>query len=349
MEKIEIFENAINYFINEDTTITKTCVKFKIKQDDFIKFLHSKKYYKAALKISKKSILKFYNAAEEYASLEYGEKSRTELCKKYGISKISEFTEYLKTYYPETNTFDDTMFDSIDTEEKAYWLGFLYADGYINSSPIDTPKRAAYSVSLDLSIKDFDHVQKFANFLKSRRPVKDEITRARFSVNSKNFWTVLNDYGCTPRKSLTLKFPKKNVFKNNSMSRKELIRHFIRGYFDGDGCITYKRENYPTISLISTDQFLMGIQNVLNTHKTLYLNSKNNDITKVLKFNGEEAYKILNYLYNNCNIYLQRKYDKYKDICRLYEKSYRGLQTNNGEDCDVNPVITGEIKESSAS
>lgn len=35
--------------------------------------------------------------------------------------------------------------------------------------------------------------------------------------------------------------------------------------------------------------------------------------------------------------------------CRLFEESNKLLQTNNGEDCDVNPVITGEIKESPAS
>ena len=55
------------------------------------------------------------------------------------------------------------------------------------------------------------------------------------------------------------------------------------------------------------------------------------------------------YLYNDSTIYLERKYNKYLEYCRLFEESNKLLQTNNGEDCDVNPVITGETKESPAS
>ena len=50
---------------------------------------------------------------------------------------------------------------------------------------------------------------------------------------NKYFWNILNSYGCTPRKSLTLKFPDRDIFKSS-----DLIRHFIRGYFDGDGCFS---------------------------------------------------------------------------------------------------------------
>lgn len=52
-------------------------------------------------------------------------------------------------------------------------------------------------------------------------------------VTNYHLWNTLNNYGCIPNKSLTLKFPDESIFKS-----KDLIRHFIRGYFDGDGCFS---------------------------------------------------------------------------------------------------------------
>ena len=74
-------------------------------------------------------------------------------------------------------------------------------------------------------------------------------------------------------------------------------------------------------------------------------------VTKIAKEIGSAkttitAYRVASYLYNNSHIYLDRKYNKYLEYCRLYEESYRELQTNNGEGCDVNPVISTETKES---
>ena len=70
-------------------------------------------------------------------------------------------------------------------------------------------------------------------------------------------WKTLNNIGCTPKKSLMLKFPDKSVFKYN-----KLIIDFIRGYFDGDGCISYHRNTKsvsPYCSIISTNEFLTSI------------------------------------------------------------------------------------------
>jgi len=82
--------------------------------------------------------------------------------------------------------------------------------------------------------------------------------RSRVCVSNKHFWNTLNDLGCTPRKSLTLKFPDINIFKS-----KDLIRHFIRGYFDGDGCFSYhksKTKITPVVGFIGTKEMLESIQ-----------------------------------------------------------------------------------------
>ena len=138
--------------------------------------------------------------------------------------------------------FDNTIFDSIDTEEKAYWLGFIFADGTINSSPLEINKKPKYTIEISLKADDFHHLKKFNTFMKYKKngvKIQDAkcgkviCKRCRWTITDKHLWETLNNYGCTPKKSLTLKFPDENIFKS-----KDLIRHFIRGYFDGDGCFT---------------------------------------------------------------------------------------------------------------
>nr|DAG90196.1 MAG TPA: endonuclease [Crassvirales sp.] len=53
--------------------------------------------------------------------------------------------------------FNRDFFSVIDTEEKAYWLGFLYADGFISAS--------GNTVGLSISLKDIDHLKKYNNAL----------------------------------------------------------------------------------------------------------------------------------------------------------------------------------------
>ena len=90
-----------------------------------------------------------------------------------------------------------------------------------------------------------------------------EFKRCRWGVTNKHLHTNLSILGCTPRKSLILQFPKDSIFKESKQySKKELIRHFIRGYFDGDGCISFTYANkfhtkYSPIALIvGTEKFL---------------------------------------------------------------------------------------------
>jgi len=105
-------------------------------------------------------------------------------------------------------------------------------------------------------------MQKFANFMHYHKELKitnadnKGHTRCRVCFSSKHLWKTLNSYGCTPRKSLTLKFPNKNIFKNEN-----LIYDFIRGYFDGDGWITYRNQSHTEMSwgLLGTENFINGI------------------------------------------------------------------------------------------
>ena len=119
----------------------------------------------------------------------------------------------------------------------------------------------------------------------------------------------MNYLGCIPKKSLILEFPDISVFSN-----KDLIRHFIRGYFDGDGCISrYIRTKVvsPHVELIGTKSFINKIIEYSGINGTMYHDKRHHDNTFSLRFSKNSGIDFINYLYNNCNIYLNRKYSKY--------------------------------------
>lgn len=216
--------------------------------------------------------------------------------------------------------FDKNIFDTIDTEEKAYWLGFIYADGNISSHKEGVKKR--YSFELSLSNNDINHLKKFKEFIKSNKELKVSTAgnlykylRCRICISNKHLWNVLNSYGCVPKKSLTLKFPKISIFFS-----KDLIRHFIRGYFDGDGCISYNNKSHTemSISLLGTKDFLEELQRNLPLEKENKIYKEKNKKVYQLSFQRSRGIYILNYLYKDAKIYLDRKYKRYKEYCRLY-------------------------------
>lgn len=146
---------------------------------------------------------------------------------------------------------NEYVFDIIDTEEKAYWLGFLFADGNVSSK--------GNKIELSLSSTDIEHLEKFKEFLNYNGNLKEYNTnfikrkRCRLIFSSKHMHTTLCKCGCIPKKSLILQFPKVELFKES-----RYIKDFIRGYVDGDGCLTYqdKQHKIPNISILGTFSFL---------------------------------------------------------------------------------------------
>ena len=97
-------------------------------------------------------------------------------------------------------------FDVIDTEDKAYWLGFLFADGAITKHDV------SYHIELSLQISDKEHVEKFAKALNKTKVNNNSTYRSRCAIGSKHMFETLEKYGCTCRKSLTLQFPDLSIF-----------------------------------------------------------------------------------------------------------------------------------------
>jgi intein/homing endonuclease len=253
--------------------------------------------------------------------------------------------------------FDNTVFDCIDTEEKAYWLGFIFADGYISSDSLKGKSR--YLLEISLKASDKNHLDKFNKFMKHENANKVTIEdakcgkvickRCRWYVANKHLWETLNSYGCTPRKSLTLKFPDESIFKS-----KDLIRHFIRGYFDGDGCFTRHIHHTivsPAISFLGTKDFLDKILEYSKIEANYRHDKCYTEFTWTLEYHKEPGIELINYLYNNCTIYLDRKYKLYeffKNGSRSVQEWTELLSSKIGESpIEGNTEVIEEIKESS--
>ena len=206
-------------------------------------------------------------------------------------------------------SFDNTVFNKINTEDKAYWLGFLYADGAVSSRN--------NGLELSLQLLDSEHLNKFKTFLKSSSNIRLDfkIGRCRINVSNKQFKEDLIKCGCTPRKSLTLKFPSKDILPE------KLYSAFIRGYFDGDGCLSHvysdtKKQRFTVcVSFVGTKEFCKSLEEILskeNIHFSWHHDKRHDDNVWSIKCNKTCSVKLLNYIYNNANIYLERKYSKYK-------------------------------------
>lgn len=211
-------------------------------------------------------------------------------------------------------TLDETYFETINTEEKAYWLGFLYADGNVNKNNIE----------ISLKYDDIEHLEKFKKSLNSDVKITDgyrkckvstnpdkELRYARLIITSTKMTNDLIKLGCVPNKSLTLTFPTEEQVPNH------LIRHFIRGYFDGDGCVSIDKSKTPSIlfQVTGTYDMLINIKKFFNikanVHKIINIHD--------LRCKGnKKAIEIFDILYKDANIYLQRKYDIYNNfqLCR---------------------------------
>ena len=212
-------------------------------------------------------------------------------------------------------------FNIIDNEWKAYWLGFLYADGTNRIKWNEKKHKMEHVLKLTLCYKDKTHLEKFKKSLQNDSPIKDRIIK----LNNKEFKSCdinicnqkicndLSDLGCVPNKSLILKFP------NDKIVPKNLIRHFISGYFDGDGRDHVNLSNKSTvINFVGTKEFLSSLQdifhNALKISYTKMTNQRNNKAFQITYGGIEEFEKIFTYLYKDSNIYLDRKLEKFKII-----------------------------------
>ena len=232
------------------------------------------------------------------------ENSVTKMLKKRNIS-IRSYSESNRRY-----SLNEHYFDEIDTSNKAYLLGMLYADGCNCESH--------YAITLTLQEEDRDVVEFMKKELEYGGPIrmnklhdKNEKHKNQciLCINDMYMSNKLKNFGVVNAKSLILTFP--------DWLNEQLYPHFIRGYFDGDGCVSYdkKREKCCT-KIVGTLEFCNKLSEILTDigckHNIIHPKQSKDSNTYVLQTGGNKSsLLLLDYIYDNNNFHMNRKYQKY--------------------------------------
>lgn len=227
-----------------------------------------------------------------------------EINKKYGFNTYKLYKELKEKELTRSHRekslkykCNEDYFNKIDNQKKAYWLGYMCADGYIT--------KTKYGYVSAVTSKDGDHLELFKQDLESTHEVKKYSTTTsygnteyyRLLITSKQLFYGLKNNGCVENKSKILLPP--NIDKN-------LERHWIRGYYDGDGSIRKRPQSKSgfSLSVLGTEQVVSWINNYING--SFWYDS----IKDIWYLDTTITLEILDFLYDNADRHLERKFDR---------------------------------------
>jgi predicted transcriptional regulator len=239
--------------------------------------------------LSKKEISEYLKVSMPTVSL---------LCKEYNLSHNAD----KRKYKPNDNYFKTW------SNEMAYFLGLLVADGHV--------RKQNNIIMLNLKKTDEAIIQNLKEAIEYHGPIytinkKDGQPQACLTVSSKEMVKDLNGLGLSGNKTYDFDWIKDIP--------DEFVSDFVRGVFDGDGCVYINtiKKNY-TVNLVGTYKLTENIKKIFNN---LYSNNfghlQKNKNVQILIFNGRyNALSFLNWIYTNStqSTRLGRKYDLYLQL-----------------------------------
>ena len=261
--------------------------------------------------------------------------------------KLIEDKYPLELHHVSKRKIRHSFFSNIETELQAYLLGFFAADGSINE------KRKTFRIHLQIGDQELVNLYKDIISPDAYTFIKEEhITTGRngikihahesygVDITSSELCKDLVELGFGYNKSYAdLHIP--NIPKN-------LIRHFIRGYFDGDGCITggvYQDKNKPNPRVrvhVNIDGKTLSIFNDLlkffsdNNIKMNINYLKRDDMYRICTSSKKEVKKIFHLFYDDANFYLSRKYKKFNyyvntEVSQIISDHFNAQEVNANE------------------
>lgn len=204
------------------------------------------------------------------------------------------------------------FFRVIDREDKAWCLGLLFADGCIARAK--KPDGSYGRKWVQLRLKDRDAVEQYHTALDCRNNIAT-ICNGTFqsAISSAQLVEDLERYGCVPAKSLIVRFPE---------LPEEMVRHFVRGFFDGNGCASAHNKSTATPQLryafVSTLELLTELREVLRDviGSSGYLCRQ----VKVaqLQYNGNlVCRRLADWMYQDASVWMRRKKETAFALLRL--------------------------------
>jgi len=209
------------------------------------------------------------------------------------------------------------IFSTLQTEEDAYWFGYIMADGYNHKS--------GRVMQFTQAEQDKDMVYRLQKYIGKGNicvtNFNDDIKQSLYmlSVCSKELCSNLTNLGCVNNKSLIMRMPS---------IPDELFWHFLRGYFDGDGCFykvkmgkkSGKVSDQFRISFAGNFNFLNNVGNIISSVLNISNKSINfNGSINVLTYGGNNlTLKVGAFLYKDALSFLERKYNLWKEFNDYY-------------------------------
>lgn len=193
---------------------------------------------------------------------------------------------------------NDHYFSVIDTEDKAYWFGFLLADACIRY------QLGCAQITLELANQDYIHLQKFKDDLNFTGPIHTRSNRniSCVRITRLKMANDLSAKGCVQDKT------HKGWIDLDSII--DFESHFIRGYCDGNGCIDKKR--YRITFVMGSKAIAEGLMILLQKYGPIfkqekYLSNAGNPTYRVSIQNKSGFYQFLEDVYLHATVYLNRK------------------------------------------
>lgn len=255
----------------------------------------------------------FTKSDMDYMSKNYVNKTYKEIAHDLGFAEQQVRGWINHNCNSKLRDFDKDYFKSIDSSNKAYWLGFIFADGSIQYNA----EKRNYELSIELNkddaklLYDFNRELGNAHDIKFRHrekyicdyPEPSVTDSAILRVYSKDIVEGLISHGVVPDKTNNIVYPKlENYFFD-----------FLRGYIDGDGCVYINKSNHLyvhiTSSFIEVFEYLQSKLSEYSISSSIY---KEKERKYRLCFYGSNAESLLDLIYYDEHIQkLDRKYNKY--------------------------------------
>lgn len=204
-------------------------------------------------------------------------------------------------------TIDESFFETIDTQDKAYIWGLLASDGNVTK---------AGKIRISLQESDKHILYDVANAMKySSEPTFTKRKNARcknlytLNIDRIKMYNDLLKLGIVPKKSLILRFPTEEQVPYN------LIHHAMRGFFDGDGSVSLNKNNKCSVSITTTDKFCKKLYNLLKPldiyPTNFYYRTKGKPYGSLFFGRHVDAKQFLDWIYLDANLKINRKYEQY--------------------------------------
>lgn len=203
---------------------------------------------------------------------------------------------------------NEDYFSVIDNPNKAYWLGFIYADGFV----VYDKNRRNYEIGIELNSIDINHLHKFNSVFDNEHKILTRLKTnemCRIRIYSKKMCEDLINLNVKPNKTYLSEYPTVND---------DLFYHLLRGFIDGDGSYsTYKIKTtkriieYPRITIVNNNlEFLKYIKYRVELDGIKCGIYKDGDCWKFSTYGEDSYYALVDKLFENANLFLDRKFNK---------------------------------------